>query len=289
MLNVSRNVRIHFSLTRSWRKHLPRANSAAMNILVLVCGIADPKYPLPRNIDASALASLRAAHTLLSPFDEAALELALKLRDADPAVHLTALVMATSATDPLLRTVASLRPDLTLGIDIKGLPIWDGGGLARACANAVSQLELSPTLVLIGREFGDCDDGTASASIAQALCMTYAKLVLSVAITDGHIHAVRQNGARQERVQMPPSALASVTNDARNKLRHPLLKNVMVAKKMNFNMMALSETALANVQLTTVAAAPVRARASTCRMLPGDAKAQADALVELLLADGSAQ
>lgn len=260
-----------------------------MNILVIVCGIADPKYPLPRDIDVPALASLRAAHVLPSPFDEAALELALKLRDADPAVHLTALVMATSATDPLLRTVASLRPDLTFGIDLKGFPLWDGAGLARACASVVAQLDPSPTLVLIGREFGDCDDGTAPAVMAQALRMSYAQLVLSVAITEGHIHAVRQNGARQERVVLTPPALVSVTNDARNKLRHPLLKNVMAAKKMIFNMMALSETASTNVDLTAVAAAPVRARASTCRMLSGDARAQADALIELLLAEGSAK
>lgn len=260
-----------------------------MNILVLLCGIADPKLTLPRDIHASALDSLRAAHPLLSPFDEAALELALKLRDADPTVHITAVVTVTSATDPLLRTVANLRPDQTLGLDIKRIPSWNSLGVAHACAVAVSKLDLSPTLVLIGREFGDCDDGTASASIAQALCMAYSKLVCSVAIENAHIHAVRQNGSRQEHVRLPLPVVASVTNDAGNKLRHPLLKNVMVAKKMTFKMIDLSEPFLGNVQLTTLAAAPVRTRATTCRMLPGNAQMQANVLADLLLAHGSAR
>ncbi|CAM3724533.1 hypothetical protein [Polaromonas hydrogenivorans] len=260
-----------------------------MNILVLLCGIADPKLPLPRDINALALDSLRAAHPLLSPFDEAALELALKLRDADPTVHITAVVPVSSTTDPLLRTVASLRLDQTFGLDIQHIPSWNSLGVAHACAAAVSTLDPLPSLVLIGREFGDCDDGTTTACIAQALGMAYSKLVFSIAIENVHIHAVRQNGARQERVRLPLPAVASVTNDARSKLRHPLLKNVMVAKKMTFKMIDLSEPIPGNVQLTALAAAPVRTRATTCRMLPGNAQMQANVLAELLLAHGSAR
>jgi len=260
-----------------------------MNILVLICGIADPKYPLPRDISVSALEGARAAHVLLSPFDEAALEIALKLRDTNPAVHITALVLARSAMDPLLRTVGSLRPDVTRGLDSNGLPAWDGLGMARVLADAVSQLEHAPDLLLLGRELGDYDDGTAPVAVAQALRMNYSKLIFSATLEGACVHGVRQNAAQQESIRLALPAVLSVTNDARNKLRHPLLKNVMEVKKIAFKVLNCLQTTSACVQLANVGAAVERPRSTVCQMVSGDTDAQVEMLAALLLEKASAQ
>ena len=44
-----------------------------MNVLVLLAGIADTKWPLPGDLSAASLNAHRAGHEALGPFDEAAL------------------------------------------------------------------------------------------------------------------------------------------------------------------------------------------------------------------------
>ena len=259
-----------------------------MNVLVILAGIADPKWPLPATLAATTLDTQRATYPLLSPFDEAALELALKLRDANPHVQIRALVAASSAQDPLLRHVASFRLDQVCAFDTARWPAWNSAALASALASYMQTLTPAPDLLLTGREFGDQDDGSLPATLAQALAWPLSTLVLEAAAeSGGGLRLVRQQGAVQERVRKDLPVLAAVTNHARNRLRHPLLKNVMAAKKMAFDLTTLPDgppTPVMQWAGTTLIAAP--ARTSACRMLDGDAAAQARALATLLLASG---
>ena len=51
-----------------------------MNIVVLIGGVHDPKWPIALGDEGSAIPA--AENQVLSPFDEAALEVALRIRDA---------------------------------------------------------------------------------------------------------------------------------------------------------------------------------------------------------------
>ena len=262
-----------------------------MNVLVLLAGIADPKWPLPAGLAATTLAAQRATYPLLSPFDEAALEIALKLRDADPTVQISALVAAASALDPLLKHVASFRLDQVNAFDTARWPAWNSAALAAALAAQLDTLAAAPDLVLIGREFGDLDDGGLPVTLAHALNWAFSSLVLEVAAAEGGgVQLLRQQGGGQERQRRDLPLLAAVTNHARNRLRHPLLKNVMAAKKMAFALLALpvppEADAAPALQLAAAALATVPERSTACRMLDGDAAAQARALATLLLAAG---
>jgi len=257
-----------------------------MNILVLLSGIADPKWALPSTLDTAALEQQRARYPLLSPFDEAALELALKLRDADPATQIQALVSASSAHDPLLRHVAGFRLDQVSGFDATRWPAWNGTALASALAAHLRTRTPAPDLLLIGREFGDLDEGSLPALLAEALALPFRSLVLGVRATAEGLELVRQQGPAQESRPQALPALAAVTNHARNRLRHPLLKNVMAAKKMTFALIELPEAGRPQLQLRGVATAPQAVRASACRMIEGDVIAQARALAQLLKTPG---
>jgi len=256
-----------------------------MNVLVFLSGIVDTKWPLPSALDVATLAAQRAAHPVLSPFDEAALESALKLRDVDPLTHITVIVGAASRDDPLLRHVAGFRIDRLLGFELARWPAWDAAALARALDGAVQALDKSPHLLLIGREFGDLDDGTLPATLAETLGVPFASLVLALTATEDGTFALRQHGATQEHLQLPVPALAAVTNHSRNRLRHPLLKNVMAARKMSFDLQELSDDShAAALRLDRVTATVAPAREAACRMLAGGLEAQAEALARLLLA-----
>ncbi|HMN78623.1 MAG TPA: hypothetical protein PKA20_01715 [Burkholderiaceae bacterium] len=263
-----------------------------MNILVLLAGVADPKWPLPASCDGDALAAHRAAHPLLSPFDEAALELALKWRDAVPDVRVDALVGAASAQDPLLRHVAGFRLDAVAGLDLARHPAWDAVALAAALAQWVGVQPQRPDLVLIGREFGDDDDGCLPGIVAERLGLPMLGQVLALGPADAGVVALRQHDGGLERRHCALPLLAAVTNHTGNRLRHPLLKNVMNARRMSFAMAALPDASAiageaARGVLAATAPAPAPARARACRMLDGDVAAQADALAELLIAEAA--
>lgn len=264
-----------------------------MNLLVLLAGVADPKWPLPASCDGAALAAHRAAHPLLSPFDEAALELALKWRDAVPDVRIDALVGAASATDPLLRHVAGFRLDAVAGLDLAGHPAWDAAALADALAQWIDAQPRRPDLVLLGREFGDDDDGCLPGLLAERLGLPMFGQVLAIGPADAGALTLRQHDGGLERRHCALPLLAAVTNHAGNRLRHPLLKNVMNARRLSFAMAAVPDAPAAadeeamRVVLAATSPAPTPARARACRMLDGDVAAQADALAGLLIAEAA--
>lgn len=265
-----------------------------MNLLILLAGVADPKWPLPATIDTTSLATHRAAHPLLSPFDEAALELALKWRDADPAAQLRALV-GTSASQPaLVRHVAGYRLDRVEGLDLNAHPAWDAAALAQRLVAWIATLDTAPDLVLVGREFGDDDDGVLPALLAHALQRPLIGQALALAHTATGWQVLRQHGAGLERLNGSGPAVIAVTNHAGNRLRHPLLKNVMAAKRLAFEMAALpalpahpAGSASPALRLAGLAPTAVPRRDTACRMLDGTVEAQAAELARLLV-DGVA-
>lgn len=255
-----------------------------MNVLVLISGVADPKWPLPPHPDAAALEAHATRHAVLSPFDEAALELALQVRDAAPGASLSALV---AGPEPLARKVAEWRLDRVQRLALAASGAWDAAAHAQALAAAAAPLAREAALVLTGREFGDWDDGSVPALLARALGLQHGPLTLGVDFDAGQLRATRQRGSAMERVRLVGPALLSVTNDARNRLRHPLMKNVMAARKAQFE--ALSPTEVpATVRRNGIAAAAPPTRATTCQMLTGSVEEQARALADLLRAQGVA-
>lgn len=246
-----------------------------MYLLVLLSGIVDPKWPLPAEPAAAA-----ALPRKLSPFDESALECALKLRDVDPSVRISATVVAPLVEDSLLRTVASHRLDRVAGLEIDQAMLWDARAFSALLAAIVAS-ETSVDLVLLGREFGDGDDGVLAPCFAEALRWPFVGLAQEVVRTEGLWELLRERGELEERIRLPGPVLASVTNDRRNRLRHPLMKNVAMAKKLVFEINA-AETATPAVRLQALHERPVMRHATPCRMIQGSIEEQAAELAVLL-------
>lgn len=260
------------------------AHDACMEVAVLVSGVADPKWPLPQELSLAALQSHAVKYATLSPFDEAALEIALKLRDRDPVVRVTALV---AADEGLARKVAGWRPDAIHRLELAQAPRWDAGAVAQALAQALRSVAPDAGLVLIGREFGDFDDGSVAAALAQATGTAQVSLAMAVESRDGALWSLRQGSAGLERVKLPPRALLCATNDPGNRLRHPLMKNVMLAKKAR-----IPETATAAaddcVSLERVQPVAPPERSGACEWLEGTPQQKARELARLLAAAAQA-
>jgi electron transfer flavoprotein beta subunit len=253
-----------------------------MDIAVLISGVADPKWPLPHELSVASLQIHAARYAALSPFDEAALELALALRDANPDIRITTLV---AADDALTRRVAGWRPDTVCRVDLETIARWDGAAVAVALAQALRERAPEASLVLVGREFGDYDDGSVPAALALALEMTYVPLALNVRRQAEGFAALRQGPGALERVQLSAPVLLGATNDPGNRLRHPLMKNVMLSKKAVFEVLQAASSAPCGVlRLDTVAPAQAPVRRADCEWLEGSPEQKARALAQVLMA-----
>jgi electron transfer flavoprotein beta subunit len=103
---------------------------------------------------------------------------------------------------------------------------------------------------------------------------------------DAQLWLMRESGTCEEWLQVDQPLLASVTNDRRNKLRHPLMKNVMQAKRMTFIRITASAPARVGLSLSQLETAPLIARGGECRLLSGDVAEQAKALIGWLKEQG---
>lgn len=204
-----------------------------MNILVLLAGVADNRYPLHELSLTSdgALQESGQTRRILSPFDEGALELALKLRDKNDAVRIDALVMAGPNEEALAKSVAAYKPDSLKVFSLNHTNLWDSVMASSQIATYVKTRNPRPDLVFIGREFGDLDEGSIPVLLAGELGLPYFSLTQYAEWQGDDVRLMRERGLRREWLTLKDSCLATVTNDKRNKLRHPLMKNVMVAKR----------------------------------------------------------
>lgn len=248
-----------------------------MKLLVLVAGVLDPKWPVVP--DAGGLPLRNADRLMMSPFDEAALEIALKLRDADPSgISISAIIAGGVEAEKLARSVAAFNiADITCcALDAA----WDQGAAARALARG---LDRDADLILIGREFGDCDDGVVPAALAGLLDRPIFSHVQSVATRDGKVRLMREVAGCEEWLSVTRPLLASITNDRRSRLRKPLIKNVMMARQARISRRDFAGSATSGASLGNVAALVSDRVSVGCEMIAGAPADQAKALAALLL------
>ncbi|MBS0284339.1 MAG: electron transfer flavoprotein subunit beta [Proteobacteria bacterium] len=245
-----------------------------MNVLVFVAGVLDPKWPIApdgRNVPARD-----ASRLIMSPFDEAALEIALEIRDGLPDTKVRALVAGGAEAERLARSIAAFNMSDVAIFAVDAL--WDQGATARSIADEIGDADL----ILIGREFGDCDDGLVAPMLAALLGFAFFGRVQSVIVADT-VELLREAGGCEERLVADRPILASVTNDRRTRLRKPLMKNVMIARQASIARRDPPAGRQADLELCGASMlSGARARVS-CQLLAGTSTEQAEQLADLLM------
>ncbi|PVX76964.1 hypothetical protein [Paraburkholderia unamae] len=254
-----------------------------MQICVLLAGVLDPKWPLPKGDWLHDAALLDGIARKLSPFDEAALEVALRLRESLPDATLAVYMPEGPGALGLMRAVAAHKPEHVALLAVDDAARWDPAAFAREVAAGV-QAASAGTLWLTGREFGDLDDGAFSAWLAREAGAALVTMAEELRVeSDGALRAVRTRSHVTEHVRVPAHCVVTLTNARSNRLRHPLMKNVMLAKKLTIDTIARQgggEVRIVPMQL--VAATGVeRARRAPLDAAAG-LEAQLDAVLELL-------
>ncbi len=246
-----------------------------MKIAVLIAGVQDPKWPIM--FADGSLPVARADRQIMSPFDEAALEIALRIREARPATQIEAYVAGGTAGERIARAVAAFNPASVATIQIE--TPWDQAAVAQGLAQLCGDADL----VLIGREFGDCDDGLVPPLLAGKLGAPFAGRVQAIETSDDVV-LLREAGSFEERYKVAGRMVASVTNDRRSRLRKPLMKNVMLARQASIGSVNLAAPISPQLRLVRVSQRGDSRAATDCAMIEGTSEQQAAELAALLWA-----
>src|SRR2546429_5896436 len=196
-----------------------------MKILVAVKRVVDFNVKVRVKGDGSGVETSNVKMSM-NPFDEIAVEEAIRLKEAGTASEIVAVSCGVQACQETLRTALALGADRAILIetDVELQPL-----AVAKILRAIVQKE-SPQLVILGKQAIDDDCNQTGQMLAALLGWPQATFASKVKISDGRAEVTREvdGGLETISIKMP----AVVTTDLRlNEPRYVTLPNIMKAKK----------------------------------------------------------
>lgn len=228
-----------------------------MHVLVPVKRVVDYNVRVRVRSDGSGV-DTTGLKMSLNPFDEVAVEQAVRLRQAGQASRVTVVGCGAPLTQDVLRTALAMGADAAILLE-PGAGECDGPALVEALSVLVQREGVD--LVLCGKQAIDDDLGDTAPMLAALLDWPQAMSVNQLALEDGglRVHCDGDQGLEQWRLPLP----AVLGVDLR--LCDPRaisLPNMMKAKKATITTLSLAELAgdrAARFRITGCATPPARA------------------------------
>lgn len=217
-----------------------------MKIMVAVKRVADANVSIRVKPDGTGV-DLANVKMSMNPFDEIAVEEAIRLREAGKATEIVVVSIGPEAAQETIRSALAMGADrgVLLTSDRKVEPL----SVAKALA-AVARLE-SPDLILLGKQAIDDDSNQTAQMLSALLDWGQATFASKITVLDGSVEVEREVDAGLQVLETRLPAIVSV--DLRlNQPRYASLPNVMKAKKKPIEIKALSELGIDDTPRLTV-------------------------------------
>jgi len=141
----------------------------------------------------------------INPYDEAAMALAVKIKNADPAAQITVITLAPMVAEDDLWRLMGMGADRLCRIDLAGaegatdqIPnALDSWAKAQVLARAVKTLK--GDLILCGKESVDRQNGLVAAYMAHLLHLPFVAGILDLELTDGNSSRITKNAGKGRR------------------------------------------------------------------------------------------
>ena len=253
-----------------------------MNMLVFIKRVPDTESRIRIQHETRAIAE-DGLNFVISPYDEYALEEALRLREAKGG---TVRVVSVGRDE----TVAVLRKALAMGADEAFLvkddapETYDGLRTARIIARVVERRFAGSDLLLFGKQSVGADNGQVPAMVAEILGLPQATVVTKLEIEAGSATAFREIEGGTEKVLLSLPAVVTAQKGL-NEPRYETLKGIMAAKKKEIPVIKLDELDFGPDDLApamAVTGLDVPAARQAGKILQGDPAETARELVRLL-------
>jgi electron transfer flavoprotein beta subunit len=206
-----------------------------MKILVPVKRVVDYNVRVRVKADGSGV-ELANVKMSMNPFDEIAVEEALRLREAGRATEVVAVSIGPSQAQETVRTALAMGADR--GIVVEVAETVEPLTVAKVLKAVVA--EEQPGLVILGKQAIDDDCGQTGQMLAALLGWAQGTFASKVEIGEGVVNVTREvdGGLQTVALKLP----AIVTTDLRlNEPRYASLPNIMKAKKKPIAMKKIAD------------------------------------------------
>jgi electron transfer flavoprotein beta subunit len=196
-----------------------------MKILVPVKRVVDFNVKIRVKADGSGV-ELSNIKMSMNPFDEIAVEEAIRLKEQGKATEIVAVSIGPQQAQETIRTALAMGADR--GILVKTAETVEPLGVAKILKKIVE--DEGPQLVILGKQAIDDDSNQTGQMLAALLGWPQGTFASKIVVTDGGIDVTREvdGGLQTVGLKLP----AIVTTDLRlNEPRYASLPNIMKAKK----------------------------------------------------------
>jgi len=196
-----------------------------MKILVSVKRVVDFNVKIRVKSDGSGI-ELASVKMSMNPFDEIAVEEAIRLKEAGKAEEIIAVSIGPEKAQETIRTALAMGADR--GILVQTDDPVEPLGVAKILKNLVDAE--APDLVILGKQAIDDDSNQTGQMLAALLGWPQGTFASKLEPGDGSVSVTREidGGLQTVKLDMP----AIVTTDLRlNEPRYASLPNIMKAKK----------------------------------------------------------
>lgn len=200
-----------------------------MKILVAVKRVIDHNVKVRVKADGSGveLANVKMA---MNPFDEIAVEEAVRLKEAGKATEVVAVSIGEASAQDTLRSAMAIGADRAILIQRPADLVLEPLDIARLLQQVVNQEQ--PDLILLGKQAIDDDCNQTGQMLSALLGYAQATFASQVVVEGARLQVTREIDGGLETLSMGLPAI--VTTDLRlNEPRYATLPNIMKAKKNN--------------------------------------------------------
>jgi electron transfer flavoprotein beta subunit len=202
-----------------------------MKVLVAVKRVVDANIKVSVKSDGTGV-DIANVKMSMNPFDEIAIEEAVRLKEAGVATEVIAVTAGVAQSQETLRTALAIGADRAILIEsTEELQPLAVAKLLKALVD-----KEQPQLVILGKQAIDDDSNQTGQMLAALSGMPQATFASKLAIADGRATVSREidGGAETLSLQLP----AVITTDLRlNEPRYVTLPNIMKAKKKPLEML----------------------------------------------------
>ena len=202
-----------------------------MNMIVCVKQVIDPEAP-PASFKVDPAANKvvppPGVPPVISPFDEQAVEAALRIKDAQGG-KITVLSLGTNLLREVVKRPLAMGADELVLLEDDAFADGDSWSTAYALAMAIKKIG-EYDLIFCGRQAADWDAGQVGSGIAEILGLPSVTVAQKIDVTDSKAKVERVTANGYEVIEVPLPALITVSNEL-GEPRYPKITGIMAAKK----------------------------------------------------------
>lgn len=235
-----------------------------MKILVAVKRVIDHNVKVRVKADGSGV-ELTNVKMAMNPFDEIAVEEAVRLKEAGKATEVVAVSIGDISYQETLRSAMAIGADRAILIQRPTELVLESLDIARLLQQVVANEQ--PDLILLGKQAIDDDCNQTGQMLSALLDCGQATFASQIVVEGNALQVTREIDGGLETLEMALPAV--VTTDLRlNEPRYATLPNIMKAKKKSLDIIDISDMNFSPLgQTKTIKVSEPKKRAGQCTLL----------------------